>query len=511
MGATTELELAGITKRFPGVVANDGVDLSVRTGEIHAIVGENGAGKTTLMSILYGLLQPDEGRIVVEGREVHFHSPQDAIAAGLGMVHQAFKLFPSMTVADNVVYGSEPRRFGLVDRRRAVSLVRDLAEEYGLAVDPTAVVEELPVGVLQRVEILKALYRDARVLILDEPTAVLAPQERDGLFRVLRRLRDGGHTILFITHKLGEVMELCDRVTVLRDGRSVAVLEVAATDRRTITHHMTGREVHIGERAPAGTPGEVRLRVDGLTVHGPHTLPLVDDVSLTVAGGEIVGVAAIAGNGQNELIEAIAGLRHADRGRISVDGTDLATRSVQERRAGGLAYIPEDRHRVGTAGSGSVRDNLLMGYQRQTGFQRRRWLRQDAVTEHATRLIDDYRIRVASHQTSVGTLSGGNLQKVVVAREVEHDPAVLIAEQPTRGVDVGAIEFIHARLLEARDAGSAVLLVSAELWELLALSTRIIVLFEGRVVAELDPEDTDELTLGWHMTGGGEHEELAGA
>lgn len=511
MAAATELELTGITKRFPGVVANDGVDLSVRTGEIHAIVGENGAGKTTLMSILYGLLPPDAGRIVVQGREVHFHSPQDAIAAGLGMVHQAFKLFPSLTVAENVVYGAEPRRLGLLDRRRAEGLVRELADEYGLAVDPTAVVEELPVGVLQRVEILKALYRDARVLILDEPTAVLAPQERDGLFDVLRRLRDGGHTILFITHKLGEVLALCDRVTVLRDGRSVAVLDVAETDRRAITHHMTGREVAIGTRAPARVPGPPRLRVEGLTVTGAHGLPVVDDVSLEVAGGEILGIAAIAGNGQNELIEAIAGTGPADRGRLHLDDQDLTGRSVRARRDAGLAYIPEDRHRVGTAGPGSVRDNLLMGYQRRAAFQRRRWLRQGAVADHAERLIDGYRIRVATQQTAVGTLSGGNLQKVVVAREVEHDPALLIAEQPTRGVDVGAIEFIHGRLLAARDAGSAVLLVSAELWELLALATRILVLFEGRVVAELDPDTTDELTLGWHLTGGGDHEERTGA
>jgi general nucleoside transport system ATP-binding protein len=503
VASPTELELRGITKRYPGVIANDGVDLSVRTGEIHAIVGENGAGKTTLMSILYGLIPPDEGEIVVQGEHVHFASPLDAIRAGLGMVHQAFKLFPSLSVAENVVYRDEPRRFGLVDRRRAEQLVADLALEYGLHVDPAAKVDELPVGVLQRVEILKALYRDARVLILDEPTAVLTPQERDGLFTVLRRLREGGHTIIFITHKLHEVMALCDRVTVLRDGRSVAVLDTATTDRRTITHHMTGRDVSLGERAPATEVGGPRLEVSGLRIEGGHGLPVVDDVDLTVRHREILGIAAIAGNGQNELVEAIVGLRHVDRGRVVVDGHDITDASVRERREAGVAYIPEDRHRVATAGAGTTRENLFMGYQRHDVFQQRGWLKRDAVKRHAARLIDDYGIRVASQDTPVGTLSGGNLQKVVAAREIEHAPAVLIAEQPTRGVDVGAIEFIHARLLAARDAGSAIVLISAELWELLALSTRIVVLFEGRRVGEFDPEVADEVTLGLHMTGGG--------
>jgi general nucleoside transport system ATP-binding protein len=508
----TELELRGITKRYPGVVANDRVDLTVRSGEIHAIVGENGAGKTTLMSILYGLIPPDEGEIVVQGETVHFSSPLDAIRAGLGMVHQAFKLFPSLSVAENVVYRDEPRRFGLVDRRRAEQLVGDLAKEYGLFVDPAAKVDELPVGVLQRVEILKALYRDARVLILDEPTAVLAPQERDGLFAVLRRLREGGHTIIFITHKLHEVMALCDRVTVLRDGRSVAVLDTATTDRRTITHHMTGRDVSLGERAHVIDVGEPRLQVTSLRVDGPHGLPVVHDVDLTVHQHEILGIAAIAGNGQNELVEAITGLRHVDGGRVVVDGRDITTASVRDRREAGVSYIPEDRHRIGTAGAGSTRENLLMGYQRQDAFQQRGWLRREAVERHAARLIDDYGIRVAGQHTPVGTLSGGNLQKVVVAREIEHDPAVLIAEQPTRGVDVGAIEFIHARLLAARDAGTAVVLISAELWELLALATRIVVLYEGRVVGEFDPDTTDEVSLGLHMTGGGHDDgEVLGA
>jgi general nucleoside transport system ATP-binding protein len=505
--AGTELELRGITKRYPGVLANDRVDLTVRGGDIHAIVGENGAGKTTLMSILYGLIPPDEGRILVRGQPVNFDSPRDAIRAGLGMVHQAFKLFPSLTVAENVVYRDEPRRFGLIDRKRADALVGGLAHEYGLSVDPRARVDDLPVGVLQRVEILKALYRDARVLILDEPTAVLAPQERDGLFTVLRRLREGGHTIVFITHKLGEVLAISDRVTVLRDGRAVAELVTAETDQRTITRHMTGRDVAFTVRPDHARVGAPRLHVEGLRIDRAGERPAVQDVTLTVHAGEIVGIAGIAGNGQNELVETITGLRTPDGGRIVIDGTDVSAATVAARRAAGLAYIPEDRHRVGTAGGGSTRDNLLMGFQRGEAFQRRRWLKRDAVDAHATRLIDDYGIRVSGPDTTVGTLSGGNLQKVVVARELEHDPAVLVAEQPTRGVDVGAIEFIHEQLVAARDADCAVLLLSAELWELLALSTRILVIFEGRIVAELDPVTTDELTVGWHMTGGGHLEE----
>ncbi len=500
MGAV-ELELRGITTRFPGVLANDRVDLSVRAGDIHAIVGENGAGKSTLMSVLYGLVQPDEGEIVLRGTPVRFSSPTDAIRVGLGMVHQSFQLFPTLTVAQNVVFGSEPRRFGVVDRRRARGEVAALAEEYGLAIDPDAVVEELPVGVKQRIEILKALYREARILILDEPTAVLAPQERDGLFTVMRRLRERGHTILFITHKLDEVLAVSDRVTVLRDGRAVAHLVTAETDRETITRHMIGRELIAGRRAPSRTPGEVRLEVRGLRVEDAGGRAEVDDVDLTVRAGEILGIAGVAGNGQGALVRAITGNVATTAGTIRLDGRELAGLTVARRRGAGLAYIPEDRHRVGTAASASTSQNLLMGAQRRAAMQRRGWLRTAAVAEHARTLIDRYDIRVAGPSTAVGTLSGGNLQKVVVARELEKDPVLLIAEQPTRGVDVGSIEFIHGRLLEARDRGMAILLVSSELWELTALSTRILVMFDGRLTGPFDPDTTDELTLGLHMTG----------
>ena len=499
---TTELELRGITKRFPGVLACDGIDLTARRGEIHCIVGENGAGKTTLMSILYGLIPPDEGEILVRGEPVRFHSPLDAIRRGLGMVHQAFKLFPSLTVAENVIFREEPAKLGWIDRKRAVARVQELADAYGLAVDPTAVVEDLPVGVLQRVEILKALYRHASILILDEPTAVLTPQERDRLFDVMRRLRDSGRTILFITHKLAEVMSVADRITVLRNGKAVAELDPATTTPEEISRHMTGRDV---EPVRAGAPtalGDVVLSVRSLTVRGAHSLPVVSDVSFDVRAGEVVGIAAVAGNGQTELIEAIAGLREIESGTVTLAGVDITHLDVAGRRRAGMSYIPEDRHRVGTAAAASVSENLLMGYQRTDRMRRGAWLRRRAVADHAGRLKDEFAIKVSGVDVAAGTLSGGNLQKVALAREMAHDAPLIIAEQPTRGVDIGAIEFIHTRLVAARDRGAAILLVSAELSEIQSLATRILVMFEGRIVAELDPDRDDEAEIGLHMTGG---------
>ncbi|MFP5333500.1 MAG: ABC transporter ATP-binding protein [Acidimicrobiia bacterium] len=498
---TIELELRRITKRFPGVVANDAVDLTVRSGEIHAIVGENGAGKTTLMSMLYGLFPPDEGEILVRGEPVHFHSARDAIDAGLGMVHQAFKLFPTLTVAENVVFRDEPTRRGMIDREASRTRVAELARTYGLAVDPSAVVETLPVGVLQRVEILKALYRDARILILDEPTAVLTPQERDMLFDVIRRLRDAGRTILFITHKPGEVMAVSDRVTVLRNGRSVAELVTSETSPAEITRHMVGRDVELDRRAQAHQAGDTVLSVDGLTVLGEHDRVVVDDVSFCVRAGEIVGVAGVAGNGQTEMIEALAGLRQAERGQVKLAGSDITHADVATRRRRGLAYVPEDRHLVGATHHGTVWENLMMGHHREAEISRRGWFRFDGVRQVASALVERFAIKASSVSTSAATLSGGNLQKLVVAREMAYEAPLLIAEQPTRGVDIGAIEFIHRQLLNYRDAGGALLLVSAELSEILALSTRVLVMFEGRVVAELDPARVDEQEIGRYMTG----------
>ena len=368
---TPALELRGITKRFPGVLANDAIDTTVRAGEIHAVVGENGAGKSTLMSILFGLFPADFGEILVDGKPVRFASALDAIRAGLGMVHQAFRLFPTLSVADNVVFREEPTRRGLADRAESVRRVEDLAERYGLAVDPRAVIETLPVGVLQRVEILKALYRDARILILDEPTAVLTPQERDNLFEVIGRLRDSGRTILFITHKLGEVMSLSDRVTVLRDGRSVADLVTVDTNPEEIARHMTGRSVDLEKRVPAHQPEEAVLTVADLTVSGRHGRSVVRKATFKVRSGEIVGVAGIAGNGQTELIEAVAGLRETAGGSIILSGVDLAEATVSTRRSAGMAYVPEDRHGVGTSHRASVSANLLLGHQRRPSLQRK--------------------------------------------------------------------------------------------------------------------------------------------
>ena len=498
MAGEYELELRGITKRYPGVVANDGVDLSVRRGDIHAIVGENGAGKTTLMSILYGLIKPDAGSIVLRGEEVRFRSSQHAIDVGLGMVHQHFKLFPTLSVAENIVFGSEPGRGLVIDRRAAITQVEDLAKEYGLPVDPTANVEDLAVGVRQRVEILKALYRKAKILILDEPTAVLTPQERDSLFEVLERLRAAGHTALLITHKLGEVMAVSQRVTVLRRGKSVADLVTAETSTAEMSQYMTGRDVDLTVPPPALEPGGPVLEIEDLVVGGAHDIAAVDGVSFDVRAGEIVTIAGVAGNGQAELLEAIAGLRPVEAGTVKMAGKDITTASVGDRRAS-LAYIPEDRRQTGTAGGASIKENLLMGFQNQLASGQ--WLDLGAVDDHADELIEGYDIRVTESTERVDSLSGGNLQKVVVARELAREAALIVADQPIRGVDIGATAFIHDQLTAARDRGAGVLLVSSELWEVLSLSTRILVIYEGKIVGQLDPAETDEAEIGLYMAG----------
>ncbi|WP_439674097.1 ABC transporter ATP-binding protein [Embleya sp. MST-111070] len=503
-GDFAEVEMRGIVRRFPGVLANDRVDLRVETGEIHAVMGENGAGKSTLMSILYGLQRPDAGRILLRGAEHSFGSPVQAIAAGLGMVHQGFKLFPSLTVTENVVYGSEPTRRGLVDRAAARARVAELVETHGLRVPPDARVADLPVGVQQRVEILKLLYRDARVLILDEPTAVLTPAEADRLLEVIRGLARSGRTVLLVTHKLGEVMAVADRVTVLRDGRVTARLATAETTPAEIALAMTGRRIDLDRTHPAGTPAADVLEVRGLTVSaGRGAKPLVEDVSLTVRAGEIVGVAGVAGNGQSELVEALAGLRPAAEGRVLVAGSDVSGASVQRRRAAGLAYVPEDRATVGAARDASLADNLAMGFHRTAPLVARGgFLRRSAIREHATRVIERFGVKAASPAVTIGTLSGGNQQKAILGREITHDAPLLLVEQPTRGVDIGSIENIHARLVEYRDAGHGVLLVSAELSEILALADRVLVMYEGRVVAELPRAEADPHRIGLAMAGG---------
>lgn len=501
------LVAAGICKRYPGdagdagVVANDDVSLRVERATIHAVVGENGAGKTTLMSILYGMVEPDAGTITI-GSTVHrLRSPADAIAAGIGMVHQKFQLFRSMTVTENVVFGHEPRAGLVIDRGAARRQVEALADDFGLGIDPRARVADLGVGELQRVEILKALYRAADVLILDEPTAVLAPQDRDRLFTVLRRLRDDGRTIVFITHKLNEVMALADRVTVMRRGRVVDNVAVADTSPGELAAAMTGAVIDVNRRVAPNPVGPEVLAVDGVDIVDVDGVGLVHDVSLRVHAGEIVGIAAVAGSGQRPLIEAIVGLRSTAGGTIRLTGAELAGLSVRARRRRGLAYIPEDRHADGTAAAADVAANLLMGSQWQRRFQRRSFLRRRAIDDHADRVIAAYDVRVSSRRQLAGQLSGGNLQKLVVGRELDHGADLLVVEQPTRGVDVRAIEEIHRRLVERRDQGGATLLVSSELSEVLALSTRVLVMFDGRIVAELDPDTTSDREVGAYMTG----------
>jgi len=489
------VELRGITKRFPGTLANDAVDLTVRRGEIHALMGENGAGKSTLMSILYGMERADAGSIRIDGREVTFGDPSAAMAAGLGMVHQSFKLFDSLTVAENVVYAAEPRRFGLLDRAAARRRVRELAEEHGLAVDPDARVGDLPVGLRQRVEILKLLHRGARTLILDEPTAVLTPAEADALFAVLKSLAAQGRTVILVTHKLREVLEGSDNVTVLRDGRVVARLVTADTSADEIASAMTGRAVDLDRVHAPGTPGDAVLEVTSLTTDAVH------DVGLTVHAGEIVGIAGVAGNGQSELVEALAGLRPVTAGQVTLKGRDITHVSATERRAQGLAYVPEDRHAVGTAPAASVADNLAMGHHR-TSLSAKGLLPPATVRTHAGRLIERFGIKAATPEVPASALSGGNLQKLLIGRELAHEAPLLLVEQPTRGVDIGAIQNIHDQIVAYRDAGHAVLLVSAELSEIRGLADRVLVMYEGRVTATYTKDEADEQALGLAMAGG---------
>lgn len=497
----SELELHNITKRFPGVLANDGISLSIDKGEIRALVGENGAGKSTLMKILYGLYQPDKGNIFLRGRKVTFHSPHAAIRAGLGMVHQHFMLFPSLTAFENVIYGDEITKLGFIDRDQARRRVRELSTQYGLAVDPDAKVSELPVGMRQRVEIVKTLYRNADILILDEPTAVLTPQEEEELFVVLRRLAEAGKTIIFITHKLNEVMQLSDRATVLRDGRVVTTLETANTSPAEISRAMVGRDVILRVNKLPHAPGGIVLDVAGLHIENNPGLPVVHDVSFNVRAGEIVGIAGVAGNGQNELVAALAGLCPIRSGRVSLRGREMTDASVDAWRAAGMAYVPEDRSAVGLALGARVDENLLMGYERQPEMSNRGWLRFDNVKRHTSELIRQFGIKTSSPREVTGNLSGGNRQKGVLARELSHGAPLLIAEQPTWGVDVGSIEFIHQQLLDYRQNGHAVLLISADLSEVMALSDRILVMFEGRIAGEVSGVEATEHGLGLLMSG----------
>ena len=495
------LELRGITKQFPGVLANDHVDFDLRQGEVHALLGENGAGKTTLMNIVYGLYSPNEGEILVNGKPVHVSSPHDAIARGIGMVHQHFMLIPVMTVTENIVLAAEPKKGVLLDYGGARRRVLDISRRFGFAVDPDARVQNITVGQQQRVEILKALYRNAEILILDEPTSVLTPQEANELFAILKELVAEGMSIIFISHKLHEVLEIADRITVLRRGNKVDTIPREGATDAALARMMVGREVLLRVDKEPAAPGETLLEVEHMAVVDDRGLEAVRDVSFHVRAGEIVGLAGVDGNGQTELIDALTGLRKTASGRVTVGGREVTDENANARLEEGIGHIPEDRHRRGLVLEFTLAENLALHDYDKPPFSRFGWLNPRRVVAFARRLLQEYDVRGGGPQTRAASLSGGNQQKVVVAREVARNPRVLIAGQPTRGLDVGAIEFVHRRLVAERDQGRAILLVSLELDEILSLSDRILVMFEGRIVGEYPPEVTEE-ELGIAMTGG---------
>jgi simple sugar transport system ATP-binding protein len=501
---TPAVSLRHITRRFGAVVANDDVSLDVAPGAIHALVGENGAGKSTLMRVLYGLLRPDSGEIALAGRPASIRNPADAMRLGLGMVHQHFMLVGPLTVADNITLGREPRAWlGTLDRAGAEREVSDLAARYRLQVPPHARVDTLSVGAQQRVEILKALRRGARVLILDEPTAVLTPQEVDDLFAVLRTLRDAGTSVVLITHKLAEVKALADHVTVMRAGRVVGDGPAAGLSAERIAELMVGHPIPPLRERATRPPGEALLEVRGLEARDDRGLPAVRGVTTTVRAGEIVGIAGVEGNGQHELVECLAGLRVPERGEIVVAGRRCLGRSAREHSAAGVAHIPSDRLRRGLVPEMTLAENMALGRQRDPALGSGALLTPGALARHARPLLEEYDVRPPEPGLKARQLSGGNQQKLIAARELSRGVAVVLAAHPTRGVDLGAIDFIHRRLLAERDAGRAVLLVSSELSEILALSDRILVMYEGRLVHETTPDRTDERTLGLHMTGKG--------
>ena len=496
------LELKGITKRFPGVVANDHVDFDLRRGEVHALLGENGAGKSTLMNVLYGLYQPDEGQILMNGKPVTIRSPRDAIDLGIGMVHQHFMLIPVMTVAENIVLATEPRRGGvLLDYDAAVKRVEEIAKTFNFAINPRTRVENISVGQQQRVEILKALYRGADVLILDEPTAVLTPQETKELFGILRSLTGEGMSVIFISHKLHEVLEIADRVTVLRRGKTIETLPREGATQPQLAKLMVGREVLLRVDKKPAEPGDALLVVENLTVVDERGLDAVRDVSFDVRAHEIVGIAGVDGNGQTELIDALTGLTKAAGGTIRVGGRDVTGESARDRLDEGVGHIPQDRQRRGLVLDFTLAENLGLHDYRDEPNSRYGFLFPNRLIVWARRVLKAFDVRGGGPQTLASALSGGNQQKVIIARELERDPRVLVAAQPTRGLDVGAIEFVHRRLVEERDEGRAVLLVSLELEEIMSLSDRILVIFGGRIVGEYGPDVTEE-ELGLAMTGG---------
>jgi simple sugar transport system ATP-binding protein len=495
------VEMHHITKRFPGVLANHDITFSVLKGEIHALLGENGAGKTTLMNILYGLYQADSGEIYIHGKKVDITEPKDAIALGIGMIHQHFMLIPPFTVAENVILGIEPEKNFLLDKEKAINDVKGISQKYGLIVDPEAKIQDLSVGIEQRVEILKALYRGAEILILDEPTAVLTPQEVEELFKVMKSLKEEGKTIIFITHKLKEPMATCDRITVLRKGEFVGTVDTEKTDIASLAQMMVGRDVCLEAEKSPHKAGEIVMEVKGLHAYNDRGIKALKGIDLELKKGEILGIAGVEGNGQLELAETLTGLRKAVAGSILIYKKDMTNAPVQKIIKSGVSHIPEDRRKRGLILDFSLAENLILGSHFRSPFSQRFRMDYDAVFVYADNLVKTFDIRGTGIHSQVKYLSGGNMQKVIVAREIGREPEIIIASQPTRGLDVGAIEYIHQQLLTMREEDKAILLISADLDEVRSLSDRIAVIYEGEIVGERDPTTTEE-ELGLLMAGG---------
>ena len=497
------IEMLHITKRFPGIIANDDITLQVKKGEIHALLGENGAGKSTLMSVLFGLYQPEAGEIRKNGKPVKIDNPNDATALGIGMVHQHFKLIDVFTVLDNIILGAETTKLGFIQRKEARKKVEELSEKYGLKVDLDAKVEDITVGMQQRVEILKMLYRDNEILIFDEPTAVLTPQEIDELMEIMRGFKKEGKSILFITHKLNEIMAVADRCTVLRKGKYMGTVDIKDTTKEELSRMMVGRDVQLQVDKKPAHPGDVVLDVEGVTIHNDQRKKdSVKDVTFQVHAGEIVCLAGIEGNGQTELVYGLTGLEKLSGGKITLDGKDITRESIRQRSKDGMSHIPEDRHKHGLVLDYSLENNMVLQRYWQPEFQKGGFIQSDKVREYSDKLIAQYDVRSGQgSSTIVRSMSGGNQQKAIIAREIDKDPKLLVAVQPTRGLDVGAIEYIHRQIVAERDKGKAVLLVSLELDEVMNLSDRILVMYEGEIVGEFDPKTTTVQELGLYMAG----------
>ncbi|MDR7072205.1 ABC transporter ATP-binding protein [Fictibacillus barbaricus] len=496
------IEMRNIRKEFPGIVANDDITLQVKKGEIHALLGENGAGKSTLMNVLFGLYEPEEGEIYVKGNKVVNNDPNIANSLGIGMVHQHFMLVDKFTVTENIILGKEPTKSGKVDLKSAAKEVQALSDQYGLRVDPYAKVEDISVGMQQRVEILKTLYRGAEILIFDEPTAVLTPQEIVELIQIMKKLVSEGKSIILITHKLKEIIEVCDRCTVIRRGKGIGTVDVKDSNPDSLAAMMVGREVNFTVAKGIADPKESVLTIKDLVVLDSRKVPAVNGLNLNIRAGEIVGIAGVDGNGQSELLEAITGLRKISEGSIHLRDSDITNKTPRNVTRTGLAHIPQDRHKHGLVLDFSVGENMVLQTYYEKPFSNNGILKFSPIFEKANKLITEYDVRTPDAHTPARALSGGNQQKAIIAREVDRDPDFLIAAQPTRGLDVGAIEFIHSKLIEQRDKGKAVLLVSFELDEIMNVSDKIAVMYEGRIVAEVDPKQTTEQELGLLMAGG---------